>query len=152
MVRWLTERPVAQNACQRAAMDSVLALVLWALALWMHPTNSVTLEWPIAPEWGQPNGGSADSYPGRDAVCHVRLNRQWWAMAPDELRRITVLHEVGHCLGFWEPGDMHAGDGIMGCGYNPDAWCAITAFDRFRVAALHPSNVRPRAFVPMVGQ
>lgn len=131
-------------------MDSVLALVLWALTLWMHPTNSVSLDTPIAPEWGQPNGGAADSWPGLDGVCHIRLNEALWNSAIDELRRIIVLHEVGHCLGFWEPETMHAGDGIMACGYSADAACAITAFDRFRAAALHPSSVKPRAFVPMV--
>jgi hypothetical protein len=132
-------------------MESVLALVLWALTLWMHPTNSISLDLPVAAEWGTPNGGVADSYPGRDGVCHLRFNRSLWESSADELRRLITLHEVGHCLGFWEA-DMHAGDGIMGCGYNPEAWCAITAFDRFRVSALHPAPVTPRVFIPMVSR
>lgn len=133
-------------------MDTLIAMILWALSAWMHPTNSVTMAIPIAPEFGQPVGNVADAYPGRDGVCHIRVHEPTWTAAPAPVREYIALHEVGHCLGNWDPATMHAGDGIMGCGYNPDAACVFTAWDRRRAAELHPSAITPRVTIPMLAR
>lgn len=126
-------------------MAAVFAYIVIALAIWMHPTNSITADtsW-IAPEWGTPAGGAADSFPGRDGYCHIRIRRDSWEVVSEDLRRWLMIHEVGHCLGLWNPADYHDGDGYM-TGYD-----YMTAADQFRIDALHPSPIVRRAVVPMV--
>lgn len=137
-------------------MTSIIAYLILALGVWAHPTNTIIPEnvgW-IRVEWGTPVNGGADAYPGSYGICHIRLNRGLWESANDELRLFIMTHEIGHCLGLWEPATMHLGNGIMGCGYIADPFetCQFAAYDQFAIDALHPSPIVRRGFIPMVAR
>lgn len=114
-------------------MNEIFALIVSALLFWSHPTNSITSDasW-IAPAWGSPVAGTADAWPGMDGLCHIRISPEAWAVLDGATRAYTMKHEVGHCLGLWEPGTYHLGDGVMS-GVNQ-----MTAYDQFRIDAMHP--------------
>lgn len=134
-----------QRAASNALPDPAPFLERWA-----HPTNTIpqTVD-PIVVSWGTPAAGAiADAYPA-GGVCNIRIDQAVWSTAPQEIRAYVMLHEVGHCLGFWDPETMHTGNGIMGCGYIADAFetCMFTAHDQFRADALHPSTLQHRVVV-----
>lgn len=120
-------------------LAKLVAYIVLALSLWAHPGNSVNPSehsW-IAVEWGVPAAGTADAWPGRDGLCHIRVSREAWLLLAEERREWTMAHEVGHCLGLWE----HEGGGIM------EGYGEMSAEERFHVDALHPSALTRRAFV-----
>lgn len=119
------------------------------LERWAHPTNTIPQTvMPIDVFWGDPVGGTADSWP-HNGVCNIRLNQQLWDTAPQDVRDFVMMHEVGHCLGMWLPENAHTGNGIMGCGYIVDAFetCLFTAHDQFLADSLHPSTIQRRVVV-----
>ena len=126
----------------------ILVYLLLALATWAHPTNNINrydVSW-IVVETGKPAAGTADSWPGRDGKCHIRIDPNAWAVIAEANRDYTVIHEVGHCLGRWDPFTYHLGDGWM------SGVMQMTAYDQFLADDMHSNGVMRRAFVPMVAQ
>lgn len=121
-------------------LTELVTYIVLALSIWAHPGNTINPvehAW-IAPEFGIPAAGTADAWPGRDGFCHIRVDARAWMLLNEERKTWTMEHEVGHCLGLWE----HDGDGVM-AGYRE-----MTAYDLFRVDALHQSPLTRRAFLP----
>lgn len=120
-------------------LAELVAYIVVALGLWAHPGNNVNPSehaW-IAVDVGTPAAGTADAWPGRDGLCHIRVNREAWTLLNEGQREWTMTHEVGHCLGLWD----HEGGGIM------EGYTQMSAEERFRVDALHPSALTRRAYL-----
>jgi hypothetical protein len=134
-----------------------LPYLLAALALWVHPTNSVQMNdsQRITVECG--------TYPGlttaytltsllvrKEAVIYVVCAS--WEKWPEDQRLWVMAHEVGHLFGLWDAdgGLAHGGDGIMACTVPSDRPCLVTAAERLQIAKMMPSPIVRRAIVPMV--
>lgn len=138
---------------------ATLLMIIWALAMWAHPTNTISPAFAgaIEVEFGT---GITGAYPGGDGAPHIVINEAAWELYTPEQRRWIILHEVGHTLGIWgEPPayNSHFGNGVMAGSMNCEQdtyepFCKITASDRFRMETLHPSPIVRRAVVPMISQ
>ncbi len=114
---------------------ALLELAMAALALWGWGGMEITvverdLDWGIAAQ------SNVDGYPHS---CYIEID-------PVERTPRTLVHEVGHCLGYWWDGGFHSPnpESVMSDLYHPGQTIDLSDWEVIRRSRLH-LGLTPRA-------